>query len=165
MLGLATYTRLTADSVNIQNHIFKISAHWCCLAVAGGPCIPLSNLITNNQESMPCHTVLQDLKAHIPILHHKQGLGVKKICKLLGIRKSLVYQTLIYSCTFGVHYNPHTLHQGQQRTLLPTNHDCSLLEQHHCTYLVEIQEALAIEHGVHVSIPTVLPTLHCLHFS
>jgi transposase len=158
----------TADSVNIWNHVFKISAHWCCLAVAGRPRIPLY-LITNDQEytTMPHRTVLRDLKAPIPILHHEQGLSVKKICELLGIRKSLVYQTLIYSRTFGVHYNPHTLRQGRRRTLLPTDHDfiCSLLERCHCTYLVEIQEALAIERGVCVSIPTVLQTLCRLHFS
>jgi len=43
---------------------------------------------------MPHCSVSRDLKAHIPILHYEQGLSGKKICELLGVKKSLAYQTL-----------------------------------------------------------------------
>jgi len=120
-----------------------------------------------NPTGMPHCSMLQGLKAHIPILHHKQGLSIKTICQLLGVKKSLVYQTLIYSCTYGVLFNPHSHHSGQCHKLLPTDLDFvySLLEQCHCSYLTEIQEALATEWHVHVSLPMVLQTLQWLHFS
>ncbi|KAG2068071.1 hypothetical protein BDR04DRAFT_792972 [Suillus decipiens] len=43
---------------------------------------------------MPPWTVSYDPKLRIPILRHVQGLSTRKICEVLGIRKSLVYQTL-----------------------------------------------------------------------
>ena len=116
---------------------------------------------------MPCCPVSRDLKACILILCHEQGLSAKTICQLLGVKKSLVYQTLIYSHTYGVPFNPHSHRSGQHRKLLPTDLDFiySLLEQRHCSYLTEIQEALATEQHVHVSLPMVLQTLQQLHFS
>ncbi|KAG2079262.1 hypothetical protein BDR04DRAFT_1041170 [Suillus decipiens] len=43
---------------------------------------------------MPPWTISSDLKLRIPALRHVQGLSIKKICEVLDIRKSLVYQTL-----------------------------------------------------------------------
>jgi transposase len=116
---------------------------------------------------MPRRTVSRDLKARIPILRHEQGLSVEKICDLLGIKKSLVYQTLAYSRTYGTHYNPNPYRSGRHRILSPTDVDFiySLLERRHCSYIIEIQEELARERGVHVSHTTLLRTLCQLHFS
>jgi transposase len=116
---------------------------------------------------MPRRAVSRDLKARVPILHYEQGLSVKKICKLLGIKKSLAYQTLVYSRTYGLHYNPHAYRSGRRRHLSPTDVDfvSSILRRRHCSYLAEIQDELAIERGVSVSITTLLRTLQHLHFS
>ncbi|KAG2068121.1 hypothetical protein BDR04DRAFT_1103786 [Suillus decipiens] len=43
---------------------------------------------------MPPWTIPHDRKLRIPLLHYVQGLSIKQICEFLGIRKSLVYQTL-----------------------------------------------------------------------
>ncbi|KAG2078483.1 hypothetical protein BDR04DRAFT_1086831, partial [Suillus decipiens] len=43
---------------------------------------------------MPPWAISSDLKLRIPVLRHVQGLSIKQICEVLGIRKSLVYQTL-----------------------------------------------------------------------
>jgi transposase len=72
---------------------------------------------------MPRRPVSRDLKVCILILRHEQGLSVKTICQLLGVKKSLVYQTLIYSRAYGVLFNPHSHCSGQCRKLLPTDLD------------------------------------------
>lgn len=116
---------------------------------------------------MPPHSVSRDLKARIPILRYEQGLSVKKICDLLGIKKSLVYKTLTYSRTFGVHYNPNVRNTGCRRRLSPTDITFiqSLLERRHCIYIDEIQEELATGRGMDVSHSTLVRTLRRLHFS
>lgn len=60
---------------------------------------------------MPPHTMCQDLKAQIPILHTKFGYPVKEICKLFGIQKSLVYKTLYYHSLFSISHNPYARQQ------------------------------------------------------
>ena len=64
---------------------------------------------------MPPRSVSHNLKAHIPVLHYEQGLNVKEICKLLGIKKSLVYKTLQYHHLYKLAYNPHAQHTGQTK--------------------------------------------------
>ena len=50
--------------------------------------------------------ISNDLKGRIPALHHEQGYSVKKICQLLNIKKTLVYETLKHHRTFSVPYDP-----------------------------------------------------------
>ena len=112
------------------------------------------------------HPVSRDLKARIPVLA-REGWKVKEICGLLGIKKSLVYQTLDYDRYYGVPYNPHAYQSGRHQIL---SHEdlklvVALLHCRHCIYLDEIQSELYNQRGVLVSIPTVLRTLHRLHYS
>jgi hypothetical protein len=48
-----------------------------------------------------------DLKSRIPVLFFEQDFTVKKICKILGIQKSLAYSYLMYFRTYGITHNPH----------------------------------------------------------
>ena len=68
---------------------------------------------------MPPHTVSQDLKAHIPALFFEQEFTVDQICIILGVKKSLVYKSLHYFCTYGITHNPHALKIGCSWTLNP----------------------------------------------
>ncbi|KAG2074372.1 hypothetical protein BDR04DRAFT_1093026, partial [Suillus decipiens] len=43
---------------------------------------------------IPPWAISSDLKLRIPVLCHVQGLSIRQICEVLGIRKSLVYQIL-----------------------------------------------------------------------
>jgi len=113
---------------------------------------------------MPYHPVSKDLKACIPVLFYEQNFKVKEICSLLGIKKSLVYQSLACTCCYGVPYNPHAWKLGRRRTL--SQEDIKLiavlLNCRHCIYLDEIQAELYNHHGTSVSL---LRTLHRLHYS
>ena len=66
---------------------------------------------------MPPQHVSRDLKEWIPILFHAQHYKVKEICEILGVQKSLVYQTVAY----------HT----SQRTLQPRCRFCWLRMKSH----------------------------------
>lgn len=116
---------------------------------------------------MPRRPVSRDLKARIPILFHEQNLKVKEICTVLGIRKTLVYDTLKLHRTFGLAYNPHAKHVGRERSLttIDMKYIYNLLQQRHLVYLDEIQKDLSTQRHVHVSIATMLRTLHRLHFT
>lgn len=41
------------------------------------------------------HPLSVDLEAHIPALYEK-GHSIKHICRVLSVKKSLIYQTLAY---------------------------------------------------------------------
>jgi hypothetical protein len=56
---------------------------------------------------MPPRQVSRDLKARIPALRLEFGFSVKEICKILDIRKSLIYKTLHYYGLYGTTSNPH----------------------------------------------------------
>jgi transposase len=116
---------------------------------------------------MPPRTVSRDLKARIPVLYYEQNFTIKKICGLLGIKKSLAYKTLSYSSTYGVPYNPHARTGGRRRIL--NREDIkfvvALIERRHCIYLDEIQEELYLHRGCRPSIPTLVCTLRRLDFS
>jgi transposase len=117
---------------------------------------------------MPPRTVSRDLKASIPILRYEQGYEVKEICDLLGIKKTLVYQTLKYHHLHGLHYNPLAQRAtGRPRSLSPIDISFirALLTQRHCIYVDEIQEELLLRRGVRTSVNTILRTLRRLHFS
>ena len=111
--------------------------------------------------------VSRDLKARIPVLFYKCGFNIKNICGLLGVKKTLVYQTLSYARTYGVSYNPHTFTAGRKWVL--SQGDLKfvviLLNRRHSIYLDEIQEHLGSERGAFVSISTLLCTLRHLHYS
>jgi hypothetical protein len=115
--------------------------------------------------TMPPHTVSLDLKACIPILRYSAGYSVKEICGILGIRKSLAYQTLQYYALHGVCYNLNSHKCGGHRKLTSTdiNFIKSLVSQHHSIYLDKIQEQLFWWWGAQISIFTLTCTLCCLH--
>ena len=116
---------------------------------------------------MPHHHVSCDLKRRIPVLRLELGFSVKEICKILDIRKSLVYQTLRYHFIYGTTSNPHARSQYGPRKL--TSVDIAfirdILGQQHTTYLDEIQDELFSRCGTLVSIPTLARTLRRLDFS
>ncbi|KAF8222187.1 hypothetical protein L208DRAFT_1324036, partial [Tricholoma matsutake] len=103
----------------------------------------------------------------IPVLYYEQHFAVKEICGILGIKKSLVYKSLDLYRTYGVAHNPHSHNLGWKclLTVTDTRFLYSLLAQRHCSYLDELQDELFEQCGVWTSTPTLLRTLHCLHFS
>lgn len=117
-------------------------------------------------NSMP-RTVSRNLKARIPVLRFELGFSVKEICKILGIRKTLVYQTLRYHCIYGTTLNPHARANSGPRKLSQINLAFirDMIAQQHSLYLDEIQEELVARWGILVSIPTLARTLCRLDFS
>jgi transposase len=116
---------------------------------------------------MPPHAVSHDLKARIPSLFYERHFTVKKICIVLGVKKSLVYKTLRHFDAYGVAYNHHAHKSGRPRKLSPLDIKFvgALVEQRHCIYLDEIKQALYEQCGCKVSIPTLLHTLQRLNIS
>ena len=55
--------------------------------------------------SMPRRKVSLDLKSRVPVLRYGQHFMVKEICQILGIKKTLVYQTLQYYNRYGACFN------------------------------------------------------------
>ena len=105
---------------------------------------------------MPQHCS-DDLKARISVLFFDYDLDVPKICKYLGIKKTLVYSVL-HCCSAGIpitHINctgrPHTLN------VIDEQYISSLIEHHPCLYLDKIQNALFKAWGIQISIYL----LHC----
>jgi predicted transcriptional regulator len=91
---------------------------------------------------MPSCSVSLDLKAHIPVLRYQQGFSVKDICRVIGIKKSLVYKTLQFHHTHGTTHNPYAHRHGDRHQLDSTDVSFiqALLSQDHTVYLDEIQE-------------------------
>jgi transposase len=116
---------------------------------------------------MPPHSVSRDLKARIPVLFYEQNLSVQEICCALGIKKSLAYKSLQLFRTYGTAHNPHAHKNGRRRTLLLTDIKfvAALVDQQHCIYLDEIQQALSDHRGCEVSLATLLRTLRRLDFT
>lgn len=116
----------------------------------------------------PRSKVSSDLKDRIPVLHHALGYNVKSICELLGVRKTLVYQTLQYHRIHGSTATPNARHlSGRPRRLTSTDITFirCLLSRKHCLYLDEIQDQLLVHRGLRVSIPTLHRTLRRLLIS
>jgi transposase len=113
------------------------------------------------------YALSKDLKARIPVLFHQHGLNVKEISGLLAIKKTVVYQTLLYARRYGVSYNPHAHQPGRRRILSQGDIKfiVALLNRRHCSYIDEIQEQLCTERGTTISITTLQRTLRRLHFS
>jgi transposase len=68
---------------------------------------------------MPVYAVSNDTKAHIPALF-QDGYTVREICHLLGVKKSLVYNTLDLYNRYGIVYNPHKYSVTGRRRVLST---------------------------------------------
>lgn len=114
------------------------------------------------------HRISDDLHAHIPILHYQQYFTVKEICKLLSIKKTLVYQSLKFFHQYGVPQRP-TIHtQGQPHILSPT--DIKFIQNavvHSCypLHLDELQHELLTGHHILVSFSTLCCTMRHMCFS
>ena len=67
---------------------------------------------------MPPHSVSRDIKARILILRYNLGYSVKEIGEVLGIKKSLIYNTLHLHQTHGLTYNPHSAWQSHRQHLM-----------------------------------------------
>jgi transposase len=115
---------------------------------------------------MPLHIISRDIKARIPILHNL-GHSVDEIETVLGVKKTLIYQTLYFHRTHGLTYNPYSTQNAHRRHL--TSMDISfiqgLLRQNHAIYLDEIQQLLLGRRGMKISISTLSRTLHRLRFT
>ena len=119
---------------------------------------------------MPRRHVSHDLKERIPYLRYVEGFKVKEIERILGVKKSMIYQTLNYHRDYGVAYNPMAFSNsscGWPRVLTSTDLDLikSLLSEEPTMYLDELQDELHTRRGTDVSIPTLLHLLRRLHFS
>jgi transposase len=115
---------------------------------------------------MPSRTVSQDLKDRIPVLR-AFGYNVAIICRLLGIRKTLVYKTLsLYDAT-GSATRPRTARIGRPRALVGADITfvIAYISKHKTPYLDELQLALERQRRVFVTIPTLVRTLRRLQFT
>jgi transposase len=114
---------------------------------------------------MPQRYISQDLKARIPILFYEQDFTAKEICKILGIKKSLVYSSLAYFRVYGITHNPHVYRKTGRRQLLASTYIkfvSSLINQRHTIYLDEIQDELYQHRGVCILVPMLCRTLRRL---
>jgi hypothetical protein len=105
-------------------------------------------------QLMPCHHVSHNLKDRIPYLRFTEGFKVNEIERLLGVKKSMIYQILTFYCNFGVTYNPQAAPfthfcTGWPRKL--SNVDLTLLKallgQDLTHYLDELQNELLMRCG------------------
>jgi transposase len=119
---------------------------------------------------MPRQHISRDIKARIPYLHYVKHFSVKEIERILGVRKTLIYDTLTNYQKYGVTYNPTAytkFQRGRHRRLdsVDVQFIRALLNQELCMYLDELQDALMNRRNIYVSVPTLLRTLRWLHFS
>ena len=102
-----------------------------------------------------------DLKDRIPFLYFREGYKVKKICRLLGVHKTLVYTCLENYIHFGAIKNPYHRHRGCPRILKPAH--LAFLRQfmasRRTSYLDELQQELHTRLGILVLLPTLSRTL------
>ena len=116
-----------------------------------------------------CH-VSNNLKAHIPYLVYVEGFKNKEVGCLLGVKKSLIYQTLNYFRDYGVTQNPNAYRHnttGHHRKLDSVDIWVikALLDREPCLYLDELQDLLLTRWGINISVTTLLWLLRCIHFS
>jgi transposase len=119
---------------------------------------------------MPRRHVSRDMKARIPYLRYVEHFSVKEIERILGVRKTLIYDTLANYQKYGVAYNltAYTnFPRGRNRKLdsVDIRFVQALLKQEPCMYLDELQDELMNRRNIYVSVPTLLRTLRRLHFS
>lgn len=92
---------------------------------------------------------------------------MKKICNILGIKKTFVYRSLGLFRRYGVPYNPRAHQTGRCRVL---SHEdlkliVALLNRRHCIYLDELQAEVYNIRGVTLSLPTLMRALHHFQYS
>ena len=108
---------------------------------------------------MPLHHVSSALTQRVPILYFEQHRNVKEICRILGIKKTLVYKTLGLYRKYGSITNPNTDSSRSGRARLLSGSDTAWLRQklasNRAIYLDELQLLLARERNRHVSLSTV----------
>ncbi len=111
--------------------------------------------------------VSTDLKARIPVLFLDQGRSVAEICEILGVAKSMVYQTLAYIREYGTLQNPLARRGGRPRILTGEHIEFirTLLDEKPTLYLDEIQDNLARTFGISVSLATLVRTLRRIRYS
>jgi hypothetical protein len=91
----------------------------------------------------------------------------KKKFHLLGIKKSIIYQSLTHFCHHSVPYNTHTHHFGHCRVLSPEDLKLivALVKQRHYIYLDKLPAEVFNIHGVTLSQSSLLCTLYHLQYS
>lgn len=108
-----------------------------------------------------------DLKAQIPHLSESRH-SVSSICKLLNIKKTLVYKTLKWYKLCSLPYSPYAGKRTGRPSIL-SNDDVDfvdkILEADGTLYLDNIQSQLLAERQVAVSIPTIHCTLVNLYIT
>jgi transposase len=117
--------------------------------------------------TMPTRTVSHDLKARIPVLRYEMGYKVKKICVLLGVKKTLVYTSLKYFESYGVAHNPYTRRRGRRRHLSQSDRMYLIgrLEQRSSLYLDELRDDLLQARGTYISLAGLVRCLKRLDYS
>ena len=115
---------------------------------------------------MPYCAISKDLKAQIPCLR-LQGYNMRKICNILGVKKSLIYRSLAHYRRYGIFCNAHTHQPGRHRVLSHKDLKLivALLNRRHCIYVDEIKAELYSMCGMLLSQMTLLSTLSQLHYS
>ena len=119
---------------------------------------------------MPRRHVSQGIKDRIPYLRYVEQLSVKKIGHILGVQKTLIYDTLANYQMYGVTHNPTAYTnspQGRHHKLdsVDVRFIRAQLEQEPCLYLDELQDILLARRNISVSVSTLLRTLRHIHFS
>ncbi|KAJ7193516.1 hypothetical protein GGX14DRAFT_577140 [Mycena pura] len=100
-------------------------------------------------------TISADLKARVPVLFFEQDKSVNQICRLLGVKKTLVYDCLDNYTKYGHAHHPLARRSGrpQYLTAIDIDYIQALVEQTHTIYLDELQEELLTQRNVDVSHP------------
>jgi len=109
--------------------------------------------------------VPQALKDRVPILYHQQEMSVKRICRVLGLRKSTAYHALQYHQKYGVSSKPSQVQRRRKLTTTDVIFLMSLLDQSPTLFLDEIQSHLYRQRKISVSIATLTRTLRRIDYT
>ena len=114
---------------------------------------------------MPYRSISKDLKAQISCLR-LQGYNVRKICTILGVKKSFIYYSLAHYHCYGISCNSHTHQPGHRKVLSRKDLKLivALLNQRHCIYVNKIKAKLYSICDILLSQTTLLHTLSQLHY-
>lgn len=111
-----------------------------------------------------------DLKARIAVLFFDHNLDVPTICKYLGVKKTLVYDTLQYYCAhlesgIPICTQSSPIARHHKLNAIDEQYISSLIEHRPCLYLDEIQNALLKARGIRISLWLLHQTLRRLDIS
>ena len=143
-----------------------MGAYWC-VPVRRGDAVLVESSSFSLDAPMARRKVSTDLKARIPVLFLDQGRSVEEICEILGVAKSMVYQTLAYIRKCGTLQNPLARQAGRPCILTGEHIQFirNLLDEKPTLYLDEIQDHLARTFGIPVSLATLVRTLRRIRYS